>query len=430
MQFPKLTPLRLRFTVSLAASFILVVFYLSLSSPHFAYAAETDSTAPKGPSRPRLLDSQNRLEFIEHYTWDNDEVKQNYEPDFAGLDRGIIGRAPTKSQLDNNAPGKGNIQVGGDPQYWEFPNDTLRDPFTPGTSRLPSPLVDGMDWGTSQNSKQQQNDPGGPQVVYISISVCDQPLSNSSNPEGPPPQLKLYISSSNPKPSSGDRDHDVPVDGGFGNWTLSATGAIYFAVVAPASFNFNGSYNYELAVSIDAPYASYVDTTFLNFVDSDMNAALLETNNTANASNTINTTTYNSWMKTMPPFSVFVVYQNNLAISGIHRSFCGLKNHAQITSNPTDQQPSSINMSMTDRAGGSPKEQFYIQNLNGSSAYYAYPAINGTSAQAGANVVGGGGMVWGNTSFRTTKSGTYVLQVRRGIHSFSLQITTAESFTT
>ncbi|KAA6412006.1 MAG: calcium channel MID1 [Lasallia pustulata] len=400
MQFPKLTPLQSRIVVSLAASLIVIVFYLSLSSPHFAYAVETDSIAPKDPNRPPLLGLQDRLGFTERYSWDDDEVEQNYEPEFAELERGISEWAPKSQNLNNNTPGKRSIQVGDGPHYWVFQNETLWGTQAPRTKRLPSPLVDITHWGTFQNSTEQQNSPEGTRGVYVSLSVCDQPSSTSGTPNDAPPQLELYISFSNPEPGPGNSTYSVPVDAGFGSSTLNARAAIYFAVLAPPSSNFNGKYSYELAVSIDAPYASYVDTTFLNVLDSDTNATLLETNVTANVTGPLNNTEYQQWMDGTPPFSLFAL-KNDSAIWGIHKSFCGLKNHAQIKGDPTDQQPSSVNMSMTDRAGGRPKEQFYIQNLNGSSAYLAIPAIDGTSNQSGGGAVGGGGLLWAPTSFRT-----------------------------
>lgn len=433
MQFPKLTTPQSRVAVSLIASFILVVFYLSLSSPQLAYAAETDPITPKDPGRPHLLEFQDRRGLTERNAWHEDEVRQDYEPDFAGLDRGIIGRAPSEPQnLENNTPGKRSIQGGGDTHYWVFQNKTLWGPQTPVTSGLPSSLNDGMDWGTSLNSTGQPNGPGGPQVVFVSLTVCDQPSSNSSKQNGAPPQLELYISvsSSNKRPGPDNNSNAVPMDGGFGSLTLNATSDIYFAVLAPASSDFNGDYSYELAVSIDAPYASYVDTEFLNFLDSDTNAALLETHVTTNATTAYNAVLYQTWMSIPPPFSIFASNPNNSSVLGIHKSLCGLKNHAQITGNPADQQAGSVNMSMTARAGGSPKEQFYIQKLNGTTTYYAIPAIDRKSTQSGGSVVGGGGMVWKSTSLRT-KSGTYstLLDVLFG-HLFALQMATAKLFTT
>lgn len=432
MQFPKLTTPPSRVAVSLIASFILVVFYLSLSSPQLAYAAETDPITPKDPGRPHLLEFQEPHGLIERNAWHEDEVRQAYEPDFAGLDRGIIGRAPSEPQnLENNTPGKRSIQGGGDTHYWVFQNQTLWSPQSPVTSGLPSPL-DGMDWGTSLNLIEQQNGPGGPRVVFVSISVCDQPSSNSSKQNGAPPQLELYISvsSSNKRPGPDNNGNAVPVDGGFGSLTLNATSDIYFAVLAPASSDFNGDYSYELAVSIDAPYASYVDTEVLNFLDSDTNAALLETHVTTNATTAYNADLYQTWMSITPPFSIFASNPNNSSVLGIHKSLCGLKNHARITGNPADQQAGSVNMSMTARAGGSPKEQFYIQKLNVTTTYYAIPAIDRMSNQSGGSVVGGGGMVWKSTSLRT-KSGTYstVLIILFG-HLFALQMATAKLFTT
>lgn len=386
-----------------------MVFYLSLSCPQFAYAAEADPITTKDPGRPHSLESPDPLGFTEQYAWHDDEVRQDYEPDFTGLDRGIIGRAPSEPQkLENNTPGKRSIHGGGDTHYWVFQNKTLWGPHAPVTSGLPSSLYDGMAGGTSPSLEGQQNDREGFQMVFISLSVCDQPSTNSSKQNGAPPQLELYISvsSSNQNPSPENNNDAVAVDGGFGSLTLNATSDIYFAVLAPASSDFSGNYSYELAVSIDAPYASYVDTEVLNLLDSDTNAALLETNVTANANTTFNSDLYQNWMTTTPPFSIFASNRNNSAVWAIRKSFCGLKNHVEITGNPADPEASSVNMSMTARAGGSPKEQFYIQNLNGTTAYYAFPAIDGKSNQSGGSVVGGGGMVWAHTSF-LTKSGTY-----------------------
>ncbi|KAI9872008.1 MAG: stretch-activated cation channel mid1, partial [Pleopsidium flavum] len=428
MQFPKLTPLQSRFAASLAASLILVVLYLALSNPHFAYAADADSITHEDHNHPLLLELQGDGDGFEDFDLECKEEEGIYEPEFVGIDRGIVGRAPADiTALGNNAPRPSNINAG-DTQYWVFPNETLWGPLSPATPGLPSAV--GLERRTLNDDekrirldleslneeynaeldvdlKRRQDGGRRKRTLYITLNTCRQPTANSTNPIGAPPQLQMYISHSerNRWPGPNVNDQSVPVQGGFANATLNATGAVYIGVAAPNNTDFSGIYNYELAASIDAPYHSYEsETQNLFFIDSDTNSALLVTNDTTQANP--NETLYQKWMTIPPPFSMFAHNENDSAIRGIEKSYCGMKLNAQIVANKDGQNTGRVEVGMTNRGlGRKPKEQFHIKSLNGSSTYYGFLAMDGNSTNAGGGVVGGGGQIWTAMNFSTKSDG-------------------------
>lgn len=427
MQFPKLTPLQSRFAASFAASLVLVILYLALSNPHIAYAADADTIIQEDHNHPLSLGRERTDLRIESPSFDDIEHEGIYEPDFPSIDRGIIGRAQAEiTALGNNAPQPRNI-VAGDTQYWVFPNDTLWGPLSPATSGLPSPVGwkreelsgdvqrSGLGWdhdyvgGLDTELKKRQDVGNKVRTLYITLNTCLQPSANSTKPTGAPPQLQIYVSQSDrvqrPGPDiKGQDQQTVIVQGGFANTKLNVTGAVFVSVSAPNSSDFTGIYNYELAASIDAPYHSYgSNSANLFFVDSDTNSALLVTNDTTQANP--NETLYQTWMNIAPPFSMFVNNQNDSAIRGVERSYCGMKHNAQIVADKNGQNTGRVELGMTNRGlGNKPKEQFYIKSLNGSSTYYGHLAMDGNSTNQGGGVVGGGGKVWKAMNF-TTKSG-------------------------
>ena len=420
MLFPKFTALQSRFVASFAASLLLVILYLAFSNPHLAYAAYADSIAQEDHNHPRLLELIRQPDSFEASLAENRLEVEDYIPEFAGIDRSIIGRADATIQaLGNNAPGTSNID-GGQTQYWTFPNKTLWGPLSPPTPRLPSiiskryaevvELTEKVsDDEIAKSLNQKQDSQAKSRKVYISINTCDQPHANGPDPSGAPPQLELYISkkSTNQKPDKSTNDETVAVDGGCGEAVLDATSDIWFSVSAPQSSNFGGSYNYTFTASIDEPYASCIDKNdSLTFIDSDTNSALLYSFKLMD----LNTTRpgyqaeHDVWMNSPPRFNIYVYNQKDPGILGLHRSVCGLKNHAQIQGNVQGKNGSDVDTDMTTRGGGIPRQEFYVKNLNGSSTYYASIGIDGNSTSSGGGVVGGGGTVWGAVNF-TTKSG-------------------------
>ena len=392
MHFPKLTPLQSRFAASFIASCIIVVLYYSLSNPHFAYAADPDSVIHEDHNHPRLPGLQDRLITYDELDWEQDEETERYVPNFVAFDRGIVGRAAggDPKALVNNAPGKDNI-VGGEVHYWHFPNPNPSNPgptanYVKRDAEVPkngeiAKADDFASLGKRQNLSQQH-------LTYVSLNTCDQAQPNTTKWNGAPPQLQLYIStsSSNQKPGpSSTNQQEIPVDGGFGGISLNVSSDVWIGVAAPQSSDFNGSYNYEITASTNASYASYNNPSNgrIFHLDSDNSSALFYANIT-DPSNA--------------PYTVFVHNQNDPAILGLHRSYCGLKNHAQV------KGPTNLETGASPDLEGGPTQQFYIKNLNSSSAYYAFMALDGNSTASGNGVVGGGGQVWERISF-TTKSG-------------------------
>ena len=327
-----------------------------------------------------------------------DHEARGYEPEFRGFDRSIIGRAQDESEdLVNNAPEPREIDQG-DIQFWRFPKEAIQSPHDrSGSSGLPLNLISTNTTALELNLLQlygPQNATGSSQSVYLTISTCDQPLSDGSTISGAPPQLEVYISfnSGNKKPDNGHNDEIISVDGGYGNLTLSdVADDIFIGVRAPTGDGFSGSYNYELAASIDGNYASYIEEkdAFLPW-DTDSNSALLATSDITNEMS--NSTLFSQWLTLdPPPFHVYVNNQGNSVILGLQRSVCGLRKHAQVNASETKMV----------KIGGQPKQLFYINGLNGSSSYDAFMTFEKVS---GNTTVGGGGAVWNSTGFGT-KSG-------------------------
>ncbi|KAL8800862.1 MAG: hypothetical protein Q9200_007117, partial [Gallowayella weberi] len=327
----------------------------------------------------------------------------NYEPHFWGLDRGIVGRAAEDlpSPLANNAPQPMNIEPG-DIQYWTFSKTIVRDPGRQPTFDLPLNLTTTnatcLEADLNQIATGQRATPRT-RTVWLTISTCSQPTSTTAGNTLAPPQLEVYVSrsSSNPKPDSGRSDHVIAVEDGYGNITLSSVNEdIRIGVKAPPKLNgYDGIYNYELAASVNAPYATYIDGntkfngTELTAWDFDSKSAILWTGDTTNALS--NSTDFSDWMELKaPPFKVYLHDDADPAILGISRSVCGLKTHAKIK----ESDKSMI------KIGGQPKQQFYVQGLNRSSSYNAIMTLEPKSRNS---TVGGGGTVWKATSF-TTKS--------------------------
>ena len=394
MQFPKLTPLQSRFGASLVASLILLLLYLSLNKPNFAYAHELDSRIPPDHNHP-ILDP-----------FDDDDGPTIASALEESTD-GIIPRAlDGVLALSNNGPQNLNIGIGVS-QFWTFPKDAIDGEAgvtglgLPGSGNVKREAeAEHMDGELKRRQSSRQ--------VYISLNICMQPKANASEPNSDvlvPPQLEMYVSQSdaNQQPGSLTTDQDqrkIVVDGGYALVTLDSESSVYVGIVAPNTTAFTGFWNYEVAASIDAPFHG-ANTTWPNlfFVDGDNHAALLVTNDTTQAN--VSDPVYQEWMDLKPPYGMFAHPQTSPAILGMRHSYCGLRNNAQLLTNleSVDNQDVAI---MTNRGlRGKPKEQFYITALNASSSYYGFLGMQGNSTASGAGVVGGGGYVWTNISFNT-----------------------------
>ena len=330
-----------------------------------------------------------------------------YEPDFPGIARTIIGRQNdnTRKELKNNVPGHGDVSLG-TTDYWKFPSSELHGSGTNETAIIP-PMQkrgsEGIGIGGHPELRRRDTEPW----LHITLSVCSQPSPTDTKVNVPPPQLELLISWTNPAPGQGPnaQPSPVPITEGFGRYDNPMSDDLFIAVQAPSSSDYSGSYSYELAGSIDTPYADYQDHTFLHVLDSDAGAGLLITSNLTDSADPDLT---EKWKNVGPRFNVFAHSANDTQFAGLRHSYCGLKKNAQIgglASKPADPDKSSLETGLTTLGGGAAKQQFYVGGLNKSSEYLAILGLDTNYSSAGSGHPGGGGTVWKHINF-TTKNGT------------------------
>lgn len=384
MLLPNLTQLQTRFAASFAASACVVFLYLSLTSPRFAYAVEIDSRIPPDHNHPIIFKT----------AFDDDEP----EIDPGGGDE-LRRRQTATLELFNNAPQNLNILPGTN-QTWMVSQSTIEGQLSdPGVGLPGETKVEAFDSHSELRRRETSR------RLYVTINICLQPTS--PDPGAIPPQLQMYHSTSsentNPGPNATANQNTIEVKGGYSIATINTDDDVYIGIAAPVDSSFDGSWNYEIAASIDAPFHSVNEQSpNLFFVDGDSHAALLITNDTTEAAS--NTTIYQDWMNLKPPYGMFAHGKSDRSILGVQYSYCGLKNAANIFANLEGVQNQNL-ASMTNRGlGGQPKEQFYITALNKSSNYFGFLAMDGNSTASGVNVTGGGGKVWATMDFTTKAS--------------------------
>jgi hypothetical protein len=395
MQFPKLTPLQSRFAATFGATiFVFALFYIiSTNSGSLAYALDDVD---------QLTTSRNSGTGSIIIFEDEDEEDKRDDDDEQFIRRAIV----DPMAVSNNEFQMLNIELG-ETQYWVFTKDSVLGTPSATPEGLPANMTSN---NTTTVEEKRHELKKRSNTVYISLNTCLKPSLNTSNPQTSSatqlPPLTVYISTSssnkNPGPA-GDSSLQTAytADQGFMGTTIeNADDAIYIGVSAPNSTLWSGIYNYEVAASIDAYFHSVDNDTNLYFIDSDMNSALLITNNLTQSSE--GSTNYQQWMNITPPYTIFANNINDGSISGLERSYCALNQLAQLR-----QGNQAINTSMTSRGlGNKPKEQFYVTFLNSSSTYYGILGMDGNSTASGNGVIGGGGKVWRAMNF-TTKTGKY-----------------------
>ena len=362
---------------------------------HFTHVSVADVVAQEDHNHHRPPELQS--EVYDTLNHGSDLELGEYESTFLGADRSIIGRADASLVLANNYPGKDNIDSG-ETQVWTFPKKAIAARSARALAAYTS-LAEQDARDEAQLSadveeralRQRQTDTA---TLYITLNMCDQPQPKIKKPNGAPSPLQLYIST-NPKnrnPDKYNRDIAVPVKYGNGNVSFSASDDVYLSVTAPEqSSQFTGGYSYELTASVDELYTTYIDEDETVFVDSDTHAALLSSNSTTDTSK----------------YGVFVHPQDDPSIWGLQRSYCGLLNWARIKGNIDDISTGDVDTGVMILGGNKTRQQFYVKNLNGSSAYYAIMALSGdsTGTRDTAGTPGGGGKVWETKNFTTKSSG-------------------------
>jgi calcium channel MID1 len=433
MPLPKLSPLQSRLAASLMASIMILLLYLTFLSPQFAYAADVDSIRPEDHNHERLQDTR-------RWELDIDDLQiraEGYEAEFLGYDRSIIGRVPTADDptaLINNRVVTTNVEQGQTISF-SFLNASLWGALSPQASGLPSPVrlrtraTEGdfygddstedadtilLDFQEDEDAEHQHSNPvlrprqstsTSTRTLYVTVNVCTQPQAADANLQ-PPPQLELYISQSeknkNPGPGQdSNTQQGYSLEGGAAMVAVNATGDVYIGLTGRnLTGNYTGTWNAQIAASIDAPYHSYNSAdSNLVLVDSDSGAALLVTNDLTNDNGTI----YDEWVNITPPFTMFVSKTSATSMMGLEYSYCGLEKVADIAGTINGgQSTGKVEVSMTTRGeDNNPKQQFYFGGLSPGTSYYGIMAMNGNATALGREGVGGGGQVWKAMTFST-----------------------------
>jgi calcium channel MID1 len=394
---------------------MLLVLYFAFASPHFAYAADVDSIRPEDHNHERLL-SRPFFDVDVHY--EELELRGiSYEAEFLGVDRGIIGRAPTGNEpkgMVNNRVEQADIKLGETVQY-VFSNSSVYGEKST-TQAFLSPLrLQGRDFdieddeedGIGENGelklKRRQSSSSSFRTVYITVNACAQPKALDTTTTVPAPQLQLFISTSqnNTTPGPGQAPQDmVELDGGFGMYAINATGDVYIGVFGnnntKTAYADTPPWSIELAASIDAPYHYYYNSSDnLSLMDSDSGAALFVAGNPMKLDG--DGKNYDKWKDVTTPFKLFMSDVNDQSIMGLQNSYCAWKM----------KDPGQINVKSSvakRQLGQLPQEQFYVEGLKKGSKYSVTLAMDGNSTNAGLGVVGGGGIVFRQTN-ASTQSG-------------------------
>jgi len=391
IHFPKLTPLQSRFAASLLASLLLLIIYLFVSHPHFAYATASESIHNEDHNHHRL--AQDSLLFegnSEGVDSAEDDQAVDYESSFIGVHRDIIGRAEDGvNTLFNNQSQLKSISASVVDHYVFTFNTTssgntrplreAREAHNELDSRVAEPVL----------KRQAQSS----QAVNITINVCFQPTINSSTDQ-PTPPLTMYISTlrSNTRPGPG-AGTPVPVIEGYARFQVPLSGDVFIGVSAPSlPPGFTGTWNYEIAGTTDpTPFHTYKDSAEVGnypapifLADSDASSALLVTRGLENILNS-----------TRHDLIIFPTRSSQL--NGLSRSYCALN----LFRNSSDSV--SLSRNVTTRYSNDNhifKEQYFLEGLNSNTNYSAVLVLSRNQSSV---FTGGGGTVYPVRSF-TTKS--------------------------
>ncbi|KAJ5757003.1 uncharacterized protein N7511_007185 [Penicillium nucicola] len=343
-----------------------------------------------GAGLPLALDSFNGLEI-------RDSVDEDGESN--GLD--LVRRYPNAAKsLGNNQFVEATLEIG-DVQWFYLPASVVNGKHASKGVGLPGYVNATDDDDANDELRKRDGLDKRSTTVYLSLTTCSKPAANKTDPGDGFPQLQMYVSKSEtlqePGPSHDDSDQDVyTAAGGYIGIEKDTDSDVFIGVAAPNSTDYSGGYKLQLAASIDAYFHNVVDDDpFLYFVDADVSAALLVTNNLTQAA--AGSENYQQWMNITPPYTMFAHNINNTALLGLERSFCALDALAQV-----GRISKTVEVGMTSRGlGNKPKEQFYITGLNQSSSYNGMLAMVGNSTTSGNGIVGGGGQVWQAMNFTT-----------------------------
>lgn len=425
MQLPKLTPLQSRLLASAIATCLLVTILVFFPPHRFVYAAEIP--VPGHVQYTGLEESTLPSTLLDDLSSGGDQQIEEersdgvYAPDFSYFDRSLVGRQQSDVEKLNNDQKKETDINPGSTKNFVFEKSQL------GGKRArsllaESPAVRGLENTSGEESthagvlseedlaeeEELRKRQAGSQV-WISANSCRQPEPTVNLITGDIPQLTLYVSTSskNTKPgpsATNDLAHDpIPFVGGYANFSVQTDTDLFIGVSAPSlTQGWNGSWNFEVAASVDGYFHRYNDTNqFIYMIDTDSDSALFITYNLTKDNNS--TDEVERWKKMKSPFTMYTFPNGTWTpVTGLERSYCGLKEQFNTTNNIT------VESSITTKFGqGLPKGQFHVQGLENGKTYTGFLAVSGSDEDLqlpDEGVVRGGGQVFQQFSW-TTKAG-------------------------
>ncbi|KAJ4306547.1 hypothetical protein N0V88_001351 [Collariella sp. IMI 366227] len=401
-----LSPLQSRLAASFAATCLLLLLYLYLFPPTFAFAAELKEALP-------IIFDDVDFSTNEAARGLEDPI---YEPEFASFERSILGRAPADiTALTDNEPIPMNV-VNGTTQWFVFVlPGTVSGRETEGRRLELRDLHDATPERSAGAGVTEHQEAGKHRVemrqdqkkVYISANTCEQPQPiDPSETKADPPQLVLYVSTSpdndRPGPLADGKTQDmVPFREGAVTYSLDTNKEVYIGIHSPnVSAAFSGIHNFRVAASTADYYFNYNenDDADLIWVDSDSQGALLITHNLTDRADPV----LEQQVMITEPYVLFAHNKKDRAINGLKYSFCGLQNYAQIAATKDGRRANMVRTSMTKRGlGNLPKQQFFFSGLNSSAEYIGILALDGSSPSKRQNSANKGTRVFEATSFET-----------------------------
>lgn len=397
------------------------------------YAAELpDVVHNDGPGQSALLGLANTVYQNLGGDGDTSGTDEGYAPDFAYLDRSLIGRQVAGvSQLTNNV--KAGKDIGqNETLYFVLEKSQLRlrraDDFSTealdarGTDNASGPVVEDAN-GQAGSLQDTADDDMNNKIrkrqesttrVWLTGNTCRQPIPNGTVVPTTHPQLIMYVSNStdNQKPGPDSTEGlvtnatGISFDSGYAEFDFNTTSSLYISIAAPLlDNNWIGSWHFEIAASVEGPYHSYNNTDpFLFMVDTDSDSTLFITSDLGTSDST---EAIEKWSQNNP-FKMYAFEAGDWTLtSGLEHSYCAIVEY--FSSNAT--KDFTINSKITTRFGDGhlPRTQFNVQNLDAAKTYNGFVVVeenNLTSVLPGVGIVRGGGKVF--QPFRwTTKVGKH-----------------------
>ena len=258
-----------------------------------------------GAGLPFALDSFNGLEL-------RDGVDEDGESN--GLD--LVRRYPNAAKAlgNNQFETRDSFEIG-DVHWFYLPKTVVNGKHDTAGPGLPAYINATKEDGDDSNNKPSKRDMDfskrATTTVYLSLTTCQKPYTNKTSAHGAFPQLQLYVSNSEklqePGPGKDDSLQEMyTAVGGYVGITVDTDSDVFIGVAAPNSTDYTGVYKYQIAASIDAFFHNIVDDEpNLFFIDADVSAALLVTNNLTQSEK--NSTNYKQWMDIVPPYTTSMI---------------------------------------------------------------------------------------------------------------------------